>query len=383
MLRTSELERAQETLIHSEKMSAVGQLVAGVAHELNNPLTVVLGYSGLMLEQATDPALRRKLEALHHAAESSRKIVQNLLAFARKQKVEKSMTDVNDVIVRTVELRAYHLRSEAIEVHYDLQPDLPPTWADQHQLQQVVLNLVVNAEQAIQDSGKGSVLRLATRRVAEGIEIELEDDGPGIPPEVRTRIFEPFFTTKDVGRGTGLGLSICFGIIADHGGSIQVESEPGRWTRFRITLPLSEARATSRGSHTAAAGPAPPDTPSLHILVVDDDPGVLRFVEDAFDGEPVVVDKARGGSDAIRSLSTGRVYDAILSDLRMPGVDGREVHRFVRESRPELASRLILATGDMANLDSLSFMDRANCVILEKPFTVASLRAAVRRVSRR
>lgn len=383
-LRTSELERAQETLIHTEKMSAVGQLVAGVAHELNNPLTVVLGYSSLMLERISDPALRRKLESLHHAAESSRKIVQNLLAFARKQKVEKSLTDVNEVIERTVELRAYHLRSESIEVRYELQRDVPRTWADQHQLQQVVLNLVVNAEHAIQDSGKGGTLRFTTRRVAGTIEIEFEDDGPGIPTEIRTRIFEPFFTTKGVGRGTGLGLSICYGIIADHGGSIQVESEMGRWTRFLISLPLQEAPVVGRsGGAVPAASLTAPGAANLRILVIDDDPGVLRFVEDAFDGEPVVVDKALGGRDAISSLSTGRIYDAILSDLRMPEFDGRDVHSFVREHRPELASRLILATGDMANLDSLKFMDDAGCLILEKPFTVAALRAAVQRVSRR
>ncbi|HKQ60404.1 MAG TPA: ATP-binding protein [Candidatus Polarisedimenticolaceae bacterium] len=379
-LRTAELERAQETLVHSERMSAVGQLVAGVAHELNNPLTVVLGYTGLLRERLRDPALQPKLEAVQQAAESSRKIVQNLLAFARKQKPEQSAVDVNDVVTRTTALRAYNLRSEGIRLELALDPQLPPTWADPHQLQQVVLNLLVNAEQAMQEAGRGSCIRFATRQAGDAIELRVEDDGPGIPPAIRSRIFEPFFTTKKVGQGTGLGLSICYGIVAEHGGRLRVESEEGRYTRFVIDLPVlresaGTARATAAAAVTVVQAPRP-----LRLLVIDDDPSVVEFVEAALAGHAVAVDKALGGRDALAMLSTGRVYDAILSDMRMPDVDGAAVFAYLRAHRPELLPRMMFATGDLANPESTSFLENCGRPVLEKPFSVDALRAAIGRV---
>lgn len=383
-LRTAELQRAQETLIHSEKMSAVGQLVAGVAHELNNPLTVVLGYAGLIREKVPDPALRRKIDTLIDAAKSSAKIVRNLLAFARKQKPEKIATDLNDVVAKTVSLRAYDLRNERIEVDYQLDPALPPTWADPHQLQQVVLNILVNAEQAIHDTGKPGRIRFTTRAADVWAEVAIEDDGPGMPPEVRSRVFEPFFTTKDVGRGTGLGLSICYGIMAEHGGTILLESEVGRFTRFTLRLPIHRGpvqSATNAAQREAAA--AFTGKPGLRLLVIDDDPNVLSFVQDAFNGLGVSIERALGGRDGIACLSGGQVYDAILSDMRMPEVDGRAVFRFVHEQRPELECRLIFATGDVANPESTRFVETAGRPVLEKPFSVEALREAVRRVAAR
>ncbi|HZN55938.1 MAG TPA: ATP-binding protein [Candidatus Polarisedimenticolaceae bacterium] len=377
--RTEELSRAQQTLVHAEKMTAVGQLVAGVAHELNNPLTVVLGYAGLLAERNRDPAIQKKLEMLAAAAESSRKIVQNLLAFARKQKPERARLDVNDVVQKTLSLRSYHLRTEKIAVDTRLDPRLPATWADPQQIQQVVLNLLVNAEQAIEASGHGDRIGFTTRAVEGGIDLVVEDNGPGIPPEVRSRIFEPFFTTKEVGKGTGLGLSICYGIVAEHGGEIRVESEPGQFTRFTLNLPvappsvLATAEPAERAPEAIAA--------ALSVLIVDDDPAVLEFVEEAMQGEGFRIETARGGREAIKRLSTGAGFDAVVSDLRMPDVDGRGLFRYIREQRPELEARLGFATGDVANPTSRKFLESSGRPVLEKPFTIAALRDTVRKLS--
>jgi len=377
--RTEELSRAQQTLVHAEKMTAVGQLVAGVAHELNNPLTVVLGYAGLLAERNRDPAIQKKLEMLAAAAESSRKIVQNLLAFARKKKPERARLDVNDVVQKTLSLRSYHLRTEKIAVDSRLDPRLPATWADAQQIQQVVLNLLVNAEQAIEASGHGDRIGFTTRAVEGGIDLVVEDNGPGIPPEVRSRIFEPFFTTKEVGKGTGLGLSICYGIVAEHGGEIRVESEPGQFTRFTLNLPvappsvLATAEPAERAPEAIAA--------ALSVLIVDDDPAVLEFVEEAMQGEGFRIETARGGREAIKRLSTGAGFDAVVSDLRMPDVDGRGLFRYIREQRPELEARLGFATGDVANPTSRKFLESSGRPVLEKPFTIAALRDTVRKLS--
>jgi len=381
-LRTAELERAQETLIQTEKMTAVGQLVAGVAHELNNPLTVVLGYAGLILERSHDPELRRKLELMSGEAERARKIVQNLLAFARKQKKERGRVDLDEVVTRTLGLRSYHLRSGNIRIETDFAGDLPPTLADFHQLQQVLLNLLVNAEQAIQDSKRGSMIRAITRREGDSLVLVVEDDGPGMPPAIRSKIFEPFFTTKPVGRGTGLGLAICYGIVAEHGGEIHVESEPEQFTRFTIRLPIVPVPEGMEQPLVPAPGAYGADSASRRrVLVIDDDPGILQFVEDAFSGEPVAIETALGGRDGIARLSTGRAYDVILSDMRMPDIDGKSIFRYVRENRPELERRLVFATGDVANPEAIEFMQACGRPILEKPFSIRVLHETVERVA--
>ncbi|PYT09913.1 MAG: hypothetical protein DMF49_00710 [Acidobacteria bacterium] len=380
--RTAELERAQETLVHSEKMSALGQLIAGVAHELNNPLTVVLGYVGLILEQTKDPDLRRKLELMSGEAERSRKLVRNLLAFARKQKPERAEIQVNEVVATTVGLREYP-SGEDISLETDLEGDLPPILGDFHQLQQVLLNLLVNAEQAIKDSRKGRRIKVSTRLREGKIQIAVEDDGPGIRAANRGRIFEPFFTTKEVGRGTGLGLSICYGIIAEHAGAIEVDSEEGRFTRFTITLPvLDRPAAESRPPKEAAKEDAAlaAEGTQRKVLVIDDDPSILCFVAEALSDGSITIETALGGREAIRRLSSGCAYDAILSDMRMPGVDGRAVFSFVREHRPELEERLIFSTGDVANPESLDFIEVSGRPVLSKPYSIAALRETVQRV---
>ena len=231
--------RVQEQLHLIGRMAAVGQLAAGVAHELNNPLAAVQGYAQLMsAREDLDESLRSDIQTIYNEAKRACKVTANLLSFSRRRSPEKRPISMNDVIDGILELHAYHMRVSNIEVSTDLSPDLPLTMADFHQMQQVFTNLVTNAEQAMTEvSGRGS-LTIRSRKAGDMIQVTFEDNGPGIPEENLKTIFDPFFTTKEVGKGTGLGLGICFEIVKDHAGRLYVESEPGKGAKFVMELPI-------------------------------------------------------------------------------------------------------------------------------------------------
>jgi signal transduction histidine kinase len=252
-----QLQRQQEALIQTEKLAAMGSLLAGVAHELNNPLSVILGQAGLMRQLTEDPRLRTRAEKMAQAAERCARIVKNFLALARQRPLERQRTQLNQVIREAVDLLAYPLRVDNVTAVLDLDPALPALWADPHQLHQVVVNLVTNAHQAMRQSDPPRTITLATRLdPARGrVVLTVADTGPGIPPPIRRRIFEPFFTTKPPGQGTGLGLSLCQGIIEQHRGTIEVENPPGRGAVFRIELPVEAPPAQPEA---VAAGALPP-----------------------------------------------------------------------------------------------------------------------------
>ncbi|RME64499.1 MAG: histidine kinase, partial [Nitrospirae bacterium] len=236
----TEMRQLQEQLYYSDKLASLGMLVSGVAHEINNPLTGVMGYTELLLTKTEDGSLRETLQKIYHSAERCKKIVENLLAFARQRPPQKAPVLVNELIENTLELRAYWLRSNNIEIQKDFQ-SMPYIKADPQQLQQVFLNLIINAEDAIMASGKDEKLlkiRTSYDEPNQRIVVEFEDNGIGIPEDILQRIFDPFFTTKPVGKGTGLGLSISHGIITEHGGLISAKSTPGQGTVFRIELPV-------------------------------------------------------------------------------------------------------------------------------------------------
>jgi len=261
----TEERRLREQLLQSEKMSAVGQLVSGVAHELNNPLAGVMGYTQLMMSRPIDPKLRNDLERVFNEAQRAAKIVQNLLTFARKHKPEKRYLGLNGIIEKTLELRAYEMKVSNIVVETAFDPVLPRTLLDFHQMQQVILNIVTNAEQAMLEAHGRGRLAITTRGRGDHVEVRFQDDGPGIPPEHLSRVFDPFFTTKPVGKGTGLGLSICDGIVKEHGGILRVESSPGRGAAFVIELPIlgeegsPDPSGASPPARTEAAGRFFPD----------------------------------------------------------------------------------------------------------------------------
>jgi two-component system NtrC family sensor kinase len=356
----------------------MGNLLAGVAHELNSPLSVILGQVGLFAPSGVDPNARARVKDIGEAAERCVRIVRSFLTMARRQPPERGHVSLNHLLPEAVELLAFELRIANIEVGFDLAKDLPLIWADAHQLKQVVVNLVTNARQAVQDAAGPRRLRLQTRHdVSSGrARIEVADSGPGIPREIRARIFDPFFTTKPDGEGTGLGLALARGIVESHGGAIGVDCEPGEGARFVIELPVGPPPGPAAGRDDLDA--AAPAVPGKTILVVDDEPAVASLLAEALARDGHKVDLAANGAVALRMLGA-RYYDLIVSDSGMPVLSGPELYREVERREPRLARRFVFVTGDILNPRTRAFLARTGAPQLEKPFTVESVKRVVRR----
>jgi len=379
----SELKQLQSRLIQSEKLSALGELIAGVAHELNNPLTSIIGYARLMQTHRIAPDMAGDLERITRQAQRAAEIVRNLLAFARQERPQRQYVDINECILRTVALRAYELRVQNIRTELALSPTLPRTMADPHQLQQVFLNLILNAEQAILEAGVGSQITLRTYREGEMIHIEVADNGPGIPPPLLGRIFDPFFTTKQEGKGTGLGLSICFGVVKEHGGRIWAESEGvcGKGARFHFLLPITLSE--SAPAATLAAGFAGGDGKGRAmgrrepVLLVEDEEDILEFVSRALLDSGYQVDMATNGLEALRYLQNAP-YSLLLCDIKMPYMDAPQLWGKLQERFPRLTKRVIFMTGDIVGEETAQFLDRTGAPCLQKPFEIEELLTTVR-----
>ncbi len=231
-------KRLQEELYLSSRLASIGELAAGVVHELNNPLTGIVGFSQLLLRRSTDQTVSRDLERIHNEAQRAVKVVQNLLAFARRRETKKQYSDINEILGRALELRAYELRTSNIELVVKLAPDLPKIMADFGQIQEVFLNIILNAEQAVTEANRGGKLSVKTRKIRDYIEVCFTDDGPGIAAKHLGKVFDPFFTTRGEKGGTGLGLSVCHGIVREHGGRIYDKSKPGKGATFIVELPV-------------------------------------------------------------------------------------------------------------------------------------------------
>jgi len=370
------LKATQAQLIQSEKLSAIGQLIAGVAHELNNPLTAVMGYTQLLqADDSIDEETRHDLGKIYLQAQRAAKIVQNLLTFARQHKAERQFVDINEILQRTLELRTYQLRVDNIEVVTHLADRVLGAMADPNQLQQVFLNLINNAQDAMTEHQKQGKLTIATEAQGGKIRIIFTDTGPGLAPEAQQHLFEPFFTTKEVGKGTGLGLSICFGIISQHGGVITAESELGKGATFIVELPLVE---NPRQAWRDAEEIPVPVTKSRLVLVVEDEEDVASFLKRALvqDGHRVLM--AKDGETALAHLSKARTrgahFDLIISDIKMPGLNGPTLYERIAQEDPELTRRMIFTTGDTLNVNTQEFLQRANLPHLAKPFTIDELR---------
>jgi signal transduction histidine kinase/ActR/RegA family two-component response regulator len=375
-LRTEELEAAQSQLVEAEKMSAVGVLVSGVAHELNNPLTGVIGFAQLLMMSDMDEKVRRDLETIAREAERCKKIVRNLQTFAREHKPQKDYVGINGIIESTLELRSYQLRVESIRVVTDLDPHLPKTMVDFHQLQRVFLNILINAHQAMESQGGGGDLIISSRCRDDRIIVEIEDTGPGIPPEHLGKLFDPFFTTKEVGHGTGLGLSICYGIVQEHHGKLSVRNSPRGGAVFTVELPVVRSEAAGADESTEAAEPEVIDATRKNILVVDDETAIIEILYQLLKADGHRIDTAMNGSIAWRKIQNER-YDLIISDLKMPGMSGQELYEKVRELDQSLSRRIIFATGDVLSSDTHSFLDDSGNFYLQKPFELEAVRKAV------
>jgi len=376
-LRTRELEEAQSQLIQAEKMSAVGLLVSGVAHELNNPLAGVVGYSQLLLKEDVGERIRRGLEKINKEAERCKKIVQNLQTFARKRKPQKDYIGINGISESTLELRSYQLRVDNIAVELDLDPDLPKTMADFHQLQQVFINILVNAHQAMVEKGGGGRLAIRSRDREDFIRVEIRDSGPGIPEENLPRIFDPFFTTKEVGQGTGLGLSLCYGILEEHHGRIAARNDPGGGAVFTVEIPILPCDVPEQTlARPAAASAKTMDAAVRNILVVDDEVTIVDILYEVLKSDGYRVDTALSGTVALKKLEKER-YDLIISDLKMPGMSGQELYDRIRVLDRTLARKIIFSTGDVVSDETRTFLEACGNAYLQKPFEIETIRQVV------
>jgi len=365
-----------ERLLQSEKVATMGSLLAGVAHELNNPLTV-LSAQAQLLNETQDPALRARATKIRQAAERCVRIVRNFLASARQRAPERSPTLLGDVVRGALELLAYELRVDGVEVTVDVAPDLPVLWVDPHQLHQVLVNLVANAHHALRRHSPPRRVAVVVRHDAQRrrVRLEIADTGPGIPADVRATIFEPFFTTKPVGEGTGLGLSLCRDIVTDHHGTIEVDSEPGRGTTFVVELPVE---TPPRGPAKSAAA-APPAARPGRVLIVDDEPTVAEALSEAIRREGHEVDIVGNGAEALDRLAA-RSYDLIVSDTKMPVLDGESFYRELGQRHPALRERIVFLTGDVLGREKREFLEGTGAPFLTKPCDLDELRRVIARV---
>jgi signal transduction histidine kinase/ActR/RegA family two-component response regulator len=377
----------QSKMLQTEKMAALGQLVSGIAHELNNPLTAIMGYAQLLLGKGLLPAQQSEAEKVYQEAERARRIVKNLLYFARENRSDRTRVDLNEIIERTLALRSYEFRVEDISVDCDLAPHLPATLADPYQLQQVILNLLVNAEQALLEGRGHGHVWIRTRHMVEGfgngtrdhILLEVADDGPGIPPEIASRIFDPFFTSKPSGVGTGLGLSIVYGIVHQHGGEVAFDNQPGAGARFVVDLPVIEAPAETRADvRTPAAERAGAVAPG-RIVAIEDEPTVAQLIVDVLREEGHEVEAVLDSQEGLRRLSRNR-YDLVICDLRMPHFDGQAVYESLRRAGSPLLEKILFITGDVLSSQTREFLEPNGLPYLAKPFLVEELKLAVNRL---
>jgi two-component system, NtrC family, sensor kinase len=373
----TERRRLQDQLIQSEKMSAIGQLIAGIAHDLNNPLASVVGFADFLTEVPNVPAsIKEPLTVVREEAERASSIVRNLLGFARKQEHQRRPTALQPLLDATFVLLRNQLMAQRVEAQIEVEPDLPMPDIDPNQIQQVFVNLINNAAQAIASTGRPGNILVRARRWLDGVAIDVIDNGPGMSETLAAQVFEPFFTTKAEGEGTGLGLSISQGIVKEHGGRIMLSSEEGQGSTFTVQLPLSTrsvAPPPDRGSRAPAH--------RLRVLVVDDEPHILHYMRSTLEAWGHVPVVASNGEEAL-AFATRDEFDLIISDLRMPRFGGREFYEELLRQSPPMAARLVFSTGDTVRGDTLAFLETLDRPYLHKPFSLAELRALLAEVAR-
>jgi signal transduction histidine kinase/ActR/RegA family two-component response regulator len=359
----------------ASRLAAVGEMAAGIAHEINNPLTGVIGFSQLLLGKQNIPEdIKEDIRVIADGSQRVADIVKRLLTFARQTKPIKTVVNLNELIENTLKLRDYVLKTANIEVITRFDPELPWSVVDPGQLQQVFLNLIVNAEQEMKKAhGKGT-LTITTEKKENNIRMSFKDDGPGITTENLLHLFEPFFTTKAIGEGTGLGLSLSRSIILEHNGTLNVESMSGHGATFVVELPIIEALPSEAVTSTLATKVEPAAIKKGKILVVDDEPGVRALLEKVLTQSGHSVDTIGDASKAIDKLDAGVIYDVILTDIRMPGMNGTEMYSHILEKTPEMKNRIIFITGDVMGADIKVFLTQNKLPYLAKPFDIELLK---------
>jgi len=369
----TELARQRESSYQREKLAALGSLLAGVAHELNNPLSVVVARA-VLLEEQGDSATQAAALKIRTAAERCARIVRTFLAMARQQRPERGAVAINDVVSAALDITGYAITTSSIEVDLDLAEDIPPLNADADQLHQVLLNLIINAQQSLQDQPPPRRIRVQTRfdPAADSIVVRVADNGPGIPSHLRARIFEPYFTTKPTGVGTGVGLAVSLGIVEAHGGTLTVDCPPDGGAVFVVALPVACVEAAG-----AEAEPAWKADPSRRtVLVVDDEADIREALSEILTGARHRVVTASSGREALERMAAAH-YDAILTDMRMPDLDGRALYQEIERRWPGRAGRVVFVTGDTLASALREFVTQSGRPVIEKPFLPSEVRRVV------
>ncbi len=374
-------------MLQAEKMAALGQTISGVAHELNNPLATILSWAERLAERNVDDKTKQGLEVILGEAERAARIVRNLLTFARKRQTTRAMVDLNQVVRETLALRAYEQKVTNIQIVEALSTGLPEVFVDGHQIKQVLLNLIINAEQAcLGANGRGTIVVRTMHDAERGSAVlEVNDDGPGIPEERQGKVFDPFFTTKEVGSGTGLGLTVAYAIAREHGGRIWLESKtassnnPGgkTGTSFFVEVPISGQHLNPPAARAAQQPISLEAFKGLRVLVVEDEPALAQAVAEALTDAGFNVDRASDGEEGLTRLTEAN-YDLIVCDLKMPRIDGMQFYRAMAAATPALARRVIFVTGDVAGTDAERFLEETGCRWLSKPFRLGDLLRSAR-----
>ena len=369
-----ELERQNAI---ANKLASVGELTAGIAHEINNPLTSILGFTELLMERDIPEDIKADLQIILDSAMRTADITRRMLIFSRQQKPQRVLCDINGIITSTLKLRSYYLETNHIKVISEFDPSLPQTMADANQLQQVIINLIINAEyEMIRSHGSGN-LRIKTDKVGNLIRIMVKDNGPGISKENMEKLFQPFFTTKKVGEGTGLGLSICHGIIAEHNGRIYAESEVGEGTTFIIELPIVEQTKSEEYKPVERNADDAGEAVTAKILVIDDESLITSLLEQILTTEGYEVRVAGKATEALK-LIEAEDYTLILLDIKMPEMNGMELYQKLAEIDKSIQQKVIFLTGDILGEDTRDFFSRTGAPYIAKPFISSSLKKELR-----
>jgi two-component system NtrC family sensor kinase len=384
----SEIERQREALHQSEKLAALGSMLAGVAHELNNPLSIVIGHALMLGEETSEHAteadfakVAERAGKIQAAAERCGRIVRTFLSMARQGKAQRQLVALSALVEGAVELLAYGLRTGGIETTLEMPDNLPPMVADGDQLHQVLVNLLINAQQALHDTPMPRRIVIAARfnQASQEIVITVSDNGPGVPDAIRTRIFDPFFTTKPTGIGTGVGLAVSRGIVESHGGRLALLPRQERGATFEIRLPLGEGASQPVTNGAPVELPAP--TQRRRALVIDDEAGIAAILSEILLRDGFTCDIAGSGREARALIERGGAqaqrYDAVLCDLRMAEEDGPTFFRWLRQARPELAERIAFVTGDTLGPAAGRFIAECGRPVVEKPFVPSEIRKLV------
>lgn len=371
---TDRIKMEQQLLI-AGKLASIGELAAGVAHEINNPLTAIMGYAQLLTEDDNLPDnVKEDLGKIYSQSQRAARIVQNLLTFARNYTPEKNTIDLNNLILKTLELRVYEHKVGNIQVVTRLQPDLPGILADEHQIQQVLMNVIINAEQAVTANRKAGKITIVTSQTDDKVRISIADDGPGIAKDLLDRLFDPFFTTKDVGQGTGLGLSVCHGIVTNHGGRIYAESDVGKGATFIIELPVSmesthkaseaETERLQNGINNRVAG--------KKVLIVDDENVIRDILTRILSERGYTVDSASSGQEGLNKIESSG-YDVYILDIKMPGVNGQDMYETIGSRYPKMVEKVVFITGDTITKSTLEFLESTQRKYFGKPLDFIKL----------